>query len=135
MAEGFLRSVAPDKFDAFSAGSEATALNAIAVRVMAEIGIDISHHKSESIDEYRDRSFDYVITVCGSEEDSSCPVFPGQADNRLHRPFDDPAKVGGGEEKVLDVFREVRDQIGEMVKRFVIEEVSAKYDKNDDSPG
>jgi arsenate reductase len=135
MAEGFLRSIAPDKFDVFSAGSKATYLNANAVSVMAEIGIDISHHRSESVDEYIDRSFDYAITVCGSEEDDSCPIFPGRADKRLHWPFDDPAKASGARENILGVFRKVRDQIGEMVKSFVIEEASAKHDKNGDSHG
>ncbi len=135
MAEGFLRSVASDKFDVFSAGSQATDLNVNAVRVMTEIGIDISHHKSESVDEYMDRFFDYVITVCGSEEDGSCPVFPGLADNRLHWPFDDPARASGSEAKVLDVFRRIRDQIGEKVRSSVTGEASARSDKDDKEPG
>lgn len=135
MAEGFLRSIASDKFDVYSAGSKATDLNTNAVRVMTEIGIDISHHESESVDEYEDQCFDYVITVCGSKEDDSCPVFHGRADKRLHWPFDDPAKASGAGKKVLGVFRRVRDQIGEMVKSFAIEEASVRYDKNCDSHG
>jgi arsenate reductase len=135
MAEGFLRSVAPDKFGVFSAGSKATDLNANAVKVMAEIGIDISHHKSESVGEYRDQSFDYVITVCGSEEDDTCPVFTGQANKRLHWPFDDPAKASGARAKVLGVFRRVRDQIGEKVRSFATGEASARSDVDDKELG
>jgi arsenate reductase len=134
IAEGFLRSVAPDKFDVFSAGSKATILNVNAVTVMAEIGIDISYHRSESVDEYKDQSFDCVITVCGGEEDGSCPVFLGRAEKRLHWPFDDPAKASGSEAEVLDVFRRIRDQIGEKVKSFVTGEASAISYEDDKEP-
>jgi arsenate reductase len=131
----FLRSAAPDKFDVFSAGDKATGLNVNAVEVMAEIGIDISLHRSESVYEYRDRSFNYVITVCGSEKDGSCPVFPGRADKRLHWPFDDPARAGGSEAEVLDVFRRIRDQIGDKVKSFATGDASARSDAYDKEPG
>jgi len=122
MAEGLLRSKAADRFDVSSAGGVATGLNANAVSVMAEIGIDISDQRSKSVDEYEGQAFDYVITVCGSSEDGSCPIFRGNACKQLHWPFADPADAVGDENEVLKVFRHVRDQIRKKVDTFVKEE-------------
>ena len=126
MAEGLLRSTAPDKFDVHSAGATAAGLNPNAVKVMAELGIDISHHKSKSVDEFAEQAFDYVVTVCDSSQHSPCPVFLGQAGKRLHWPFADPVCAAGDDEEVLEIFRRVRDQIRARLESFVAEEVEAE---------
>jgi len=110
MAEGILRASTGDQLDVQSAGSDpAGHVHPLAVRVMEEIGIDISHHRSKHLDEFISQDIETVITVCGNA-DVACPVFPGQV-NRLHWPFDDPAKANGDEEAQLAVFRRVRDEI------------------------
>ena len=109
MAEGFLRALAGDRFEAVSAGTEATGVNPLAVRVMAEAGVDLSGHTSKTLDRYLDESWDYVITVCDSANEA-CPVFPG-ATTRLHWSFDDPSTARGSEPERLAVFRRVRDEI------------------------
>ncbi len=103
MAEGLLRHLAGDRFDVFSAGTEATFVRPNATEAMREIGIDISGQTSKTIDSLRDRTFDYVITVCDSANEA-CPVFPGGT-KRLHWSFEDPSKGD------LEMFRRVRDQI------------------------
>ncbi len=111
MAEGVLRHLADERFEVHSAGAIPAGLSSRAVKVMAEIGVDISDHVSQSVDDYSDQTFDYVITVCDEAGDSPCPVFVGQAGQKLHWPFDDPAFATGDDEQVLAVFRRVRDQI------------------------
>ena len=100
MAEGWLRQMASDRFDVFSAGSVAAGLNPRAVKVMAEVGIDISRQRSKRVERFADRRFDYVVTVC-DESHRECPVFVGQVGKRLHWPFDDPAEATGRHEEVL----------------------------------
>lgn len=109
MAEGLLRHLAGGRFDAYSAGTEATRVRLDAVAVMAELGVDISDQESETLDRYLGEPFDYVITVC-DDANETCPVFPG-AENRLHWSFEDPSRAGGGEEERLAVYRRVRDEI------------------------
>ena len=109
MAEGFLRNMAGDRFEVYSAGVKPTVVNPLAIKVMAEIGIDISKHRSKSVMEFIDRSFDYVITVCGNAQ-KTCPVFPGEHE-KIHWDMEDPAAAQGGEEDKLKVFRKVRDEI------------------------
>ena len=110
MAEGFLKSF-DNTLDIFSAGTHpASVVNPNAVKVMKELGIDISHQVPEKVDQYVDREWDYVITVCGGAKES-CPAFIGKEKNRLHIGFDDPADAGGTEEEVLAVYRRVRDEI------------------------
>ena len=89
MAEGLLRHEAGDRFEVFSAGTHPTQVRPEAIVVMREIGIDISPHRSKSVDEFAGQAFDYVITVCDNANET-CPVFPGRA-RRLHWPFEDPA--------------------------------------------
>lgn len=117
MAEGFLRSF--DKsLTVCSAGTEPTGnVNEKAIQVMRESGIDISGHISKSVNQYRNETWDYVITVC-EDADKNCPVFPGKVKHRVHMGFDDPAKVTGSEEFVLNEFRRVRDEIKEKFFRF-----------------
>jgi len=110
MAEGFLRSF--DKtLEINSAGTHpADKVNPNAVKVMKEIGIDISHHVPDLVDKYIDREWDYVITVCGGAKEV-CPAFIGKVKQRLHIGFDDPADAAGSQEEILAVYRRVRDEI------------------------
>lgn len=109
MAEGLLRSLAGDRFEAFSAGTEATRVRAEAISVMAEIGIDLSGQESKTLDRYLGESFDHVVTVC-DEANEACPFFPG-AKERLHWSLPDPSSAKGAEEERLAVFRSVRDRL------------------------
>ena len=115
MAEGFLKSFGHE-MDVYSAGTMAEGkVNPFAVKVMAEMGIDISTQQPESVDKYADQAFDYVITVCDGAKES-CPVFTGDVKHRLHIGFDDPAAARGTEEEVIPVYRRVRDEIREEFK-------------------
>lgn len=110
LAEGILRSALGQNYQVASAGSKpAGYVHPLAIRVMEEIGIDISPHHSKHLDEFLDQQVETVITVCGNA-DQACPMFPGQL-NRHHFPFDDPAHATGTEEEQLTVFRRVRDEI------------------------
>jgi arsenate reductase len=109
MAEGLLRELGGGRFEAFSAGTEATSVRPDAVAVMREIGIDISSQESKTLERFVSEPFDAVITVCDDAEES-CPVFLG-ARRRLHWSFPDPSKAKGTTEERLAVFRSVRDAI------------------------
>ena len=117
MAEGILRHIADHKFDVESAGIAPSSVRPEAIEAMGDLGIDISLHRSKSVDEFTDQRFDYVITVCDNARES-CPVFPGRA-KRIHWSFEDPAAVQGSYEEKLAAFRVVRDQIFETLERFV----------------
>jgi arsenate reductase len=114
MAEGLLRHLAGNRFEVYSAGTEATFVRPQAITVMNEIGIDISGQKSQTLEEYLGQPFDYVITVCNAANEA-CPIFP-DAKRRLHWSFEDPAAAVGSEAERLRVFRSVRDNIGEHIK-------------------
>lgn len=116
MAEGFLRSLAQEPFEAFSAGAEPTYVHPMAIRVMSEVGIDISSQRSKSISVYDGWSFDFVITVC---EGDACPFFPGEIGMSLAWSFEDPAEASGTDEEILGVFRKVRDEIKDSIQRFI----------------
>ena len=116
MAEGLLRHDAGDRFEVFSAGTNPTRVRTEAITVMSEIGIDISGHRSKSVDEFARDDFDYVLTVCDSAKES-CPVYSGHA-NRLHHSFDDPAGLKGSEDERLSAFRRVRDEIRTYLRGF-----------------
>ena len=110
LAEGVLRAAAGDFLDVASAGSKpAGYVHPLAIRAMAEIGIDIAAHRSKHMNDFLAQKIETVITVCGNA-DQACPVFPGQV-NRHHWPFDDPAHATGTDEEKLAVFRRVRDEI------------------------
>jgi arsenate reductase (thioredoxin) len=109
MAEGLINHYLGDRFLASSAGTEATRVNPLAIRVLSELGIDISHHFSKTIAEFDGQHFDHVITLCGSANEQ-CPLFFGGV-NRIHIGFDDPSCVSGSEEEVLLEFRRVRDEL------------------------
>jgi arsenate reductase len=117
LAEGVLRAVAGDFLEVHSAGSNpAGYVHPLALRVMAEIGIDLSSHRSKHLREFLERPIETVITVCGNA-DQVCPVFPGQV-NRHHWPFDDPAHAAGSEEEKLAVFRRARDGIRQVFQAY-----------------
>lgn len=119
MAEGLLRHFGGGEFEVESAGVAASFVRPQAVAAMREIGIDISAHRSKSVDEFLGQTFDYVITVCDNAN-QSCPIFPGQT-VRLHWSFDDPAGARGSDDEQLKMFRRVRDEIEDKLKRFVSE--------------
>ena len=114
MAEGLLRHDHGDRFSVESAGSSPSTVRPEAIAAMREIGIDISGHRSKSVDEFRDQSFDYVLTVCDNAREA-CPIYPGHA-NRIHHSFEDPAAAP--EDERLNAFRRVRDQLREYLKTF-----------------
>ncbi len=117
MAEGILRATAGSLLDVQSAGSKpAGFVHPLAIKVMAEIGIDISQHRSKPLSEFLDREVETVITVCGNA-DSACPLFPGQV-NRHHWPFEDPAHAQGNDEDKLQVFRRVRDEMRRVFEAY-----------------
>jgi arsenate reductase len=109
MAEGFLRHLAGDRVEVASAGTEARGVNPLAVRAMAEAGVDISRQSSKSLDRFLDDRWDYVVTVCDGANEA-CPVFP-RAATRVHWSFDDPSSARGSDDERLAVFRRVRDEI------------------------
>ncbi len=114
MAEGLLRHLADDRFDAYSAGTQATRVRPLAIRAMAELGIDISGQESKTLDRYLGAPFDAVITVC-DQANEACPVFLG-AKARLHWSFPDPSKATGTEDEQLTVYRAVRDAIRQRIE-------------------
>lgn len=109
MAEGIVNFYLGDRFQAFSAGTEATRVHPLAIQVMAELGIDISGHRSKTLEEFSGEQFDHVITLCGSANEQ-CPVVFGGVE-RVHIGFDDPSQATGTPEEILQEFRRVRDEI------------------------
>jgi arsenate reductase len=120
MAEGLLRHVGGEIFNVESAGVEKSFVRPQAIEVMREIGIDISQHRSKSLDEFTGQSFDYVITVCDTAN-QRCPVFP-DAPMRIHWSIEDPAAESGSEEKRSAAFRRVRDALRVKLGEFVEDE-------------
>jgi arsenate reductase len=118
MAEGLLRTLGGDHFDVFSAGTEAAHVRPLAIRAMAELGIDISGQESKTLDRYLNRPFDAVITVC-DQANEACPVFFG-ARHRLHWSFPDPSKAEGSEQQQLQVYRQVRDAIRDRIQHELL---------------
>jgi arsenate reductase len=119
MAEGWTRHLKGDLIEPYSAGIETHGLDQRAVKVMAEAGVDISHHRSKHVDEFRDLQFDYVVTVC-AHANEHCPVFPGKT-RMMHVGFDDPprlTKKADTEKEALDCYRRVRDEIRDFVEKL-----------------
>lgn len=119
MAEGLLRHDSGNEFEVESAGVVSSFVRPQAIEAMREVGIDITAHRSKSVEEFTDREFDYVITVCDNAKES-CPVFPGRT-KRIHWSFDDPAGAQGTEDEKLAVFRRVRDEIRDRFRGFIKE--------------
>jgi len=119
MAEGLLRTLGSDRFEAFSAGTEATKVRPLAIKAMAELGIDISQQQSKTLDRYLNEPFDMVITVCDQAAEA-CPILPG-AMQRKHWSFPDPSKATGGEDEQLAVYRRVRDEIRARIEKELVQ--------------
>ena len=131
MAEGWARHLKSDVVEAFSAGISVHGLNRIAVRVMAEAGVNISHYRSKRLQELGNLTFDYVVTVC-SNAGERCSVFPSST-KVIHVPFDDPptlAQAADSEEAALDCYRRVRDEI-----RAFVEDIPETLESKFDSQG
>jgi len=124
IGEALLRALYGDRYEAYSAGTKPTRVNPYAIRVMKEIGIDISSQSSKRVDEFLCKKFDYVVTVCNHAKEE-CPVFPG-AKKYLHQDFEDPSECKGTEEEILAIFRRVRNEVMNWVKET--------FDKVDDTP-
>ena len=128
LAEGILRAALGDKFRVASAGSKpAGYVHPLAIKAMAEIGLDISQHRSKHLDEFLESAVETVITVCGNA-DQACPMFPGQV-NRHHWGFDDPAHATGTEEEQMAVFRRVRGEIKRVFEAYAagrLDQIKAK---------
>ncbi len=122
MAHGFLQSF-DSRLEVYSAGTEASgSLNPLAVEVMKLIGIDISHHTSDQVDEYLSIAWDYVITVC-DQANEACPFFAGKVNHRMHIGFDDPSKAAGSREFILSEFIRVRDEIKDSFYKLYIKTI------------
>ena len=115
MAEGLLKSLYGENFEVYSAGSNPGNVNPYAVKVLEEVGVDISGNHSEGLKKFEGFKFDYVVTVCGGEGEV-CPFLPG-GKNYLHKSFQDPASVEGTDQEKTDAFRKIRDEINEWIKK------------------
>ena len=109
MAEALTNHFLGDRFRAYSAGTEATRVNPLAIKVLIELGIDTAYLRSKTIDEFAGQAFDHVVTLCG-DANEKCPLFFGGV-QRVHQGFEDPSRLDGSDEGVLSEFRRVRDEI------------------------
>ncbi len=117
MAEGLLRALGGSAFAVFSAGTEATYVRPLAIRAMAELGLDISQQRSEVLTAYLQQPFDYVITVC-DQANETCPIFPNAA-QRLHWSFPDPSRATGTKAEQLAAYCQVRDAIAARIREWL----------------
>ncbi|MBI4214275.1 MAG: arsenate reductase ArsC [Chloroflexi bacterium] len=123
MAEGWLRNRYGEQFEAYSAGTEATVLRPLAIRAMAEIGVDISGQESKTLEQYLTQPWDYVITVC-DQANQTCPTFPG-GPHRLHWSVPDPSSAEGTEADQLAAYRQARDDLRQRIDQLVAELAAA----------
>jgi len=121
IAEGIANHLYSDTIEARSGGSRPSSVHPLAIQVMAEIGVDISHQRNKSVAEFVDERFDYVISLCGDHSQGTCPVFAGETHTSLNWSLPDPAEANGTHEERLRVFREVRDHIRTRIEAFVRE--------------
>ena len=117
MAEGLLRALAGDRFEAASAGTEATRVHPLAIRAMSEVGIARAGHSSKTLDQFLTQPWDCVITVCDNANER-CPVFPART-ARLHWSFEDPSAATGSEDQRLEVFRHIRGKISAQIRSWI----------------
>jgi arsenate reductase len=118
MAEALLRHLAGDRFEAYSAGTEATRVRPLAIKAMAELGVDLSAQQSKTLERYLDQPFEAVVTVC-DDANQACPIFPG-GKQRLHWSLPDPSTATGSEQQQLQVYRAVRDQLRQRIERELL---------------
>lgn len=116
MAEAFLKKLFPEKFEAFSAGTEPGTLNPYVIKAMKETGIDISYNITKSVKEFIKQKFDYIVTVCDKAKET-CPFFPGGL-NYIHQNFEDPSTFSGTNEEIMEKVRKVRDEIKDWVEEI-----------------
>jgi arsenate reductase len=116
MAEGLLRHIAADRFDVFSAGTVPSGMSELTIEAMREIGVDVSHQRSKSVDEFAGQSFDYVITVCNAASEA-CPVFPGGGE-RLHWDIEDPSDIEARGVPLMEAFRIAREDLRGRIDAF-----------------
>jgi arsenate reductase len=114
MAEGILNEFHGDKYEAYRAGVSPTKVNPYVIKAMTEIGVDISGNRSKSIEEFRGKNFNYVVTVCDGAKEA-CPFFPGE--KIIHQAFEDPSRFRGSEEEIMKQVRKVRDKIREWIEK------------------
>jgi len=126
IAEGWAKHLKGDVMDAYSAGIAPASLNQMAVKVMAEAGVDISAQRPKHVDEFKDIDFDYVVAVCDNAREN-CPVFAGRA-KHIHKSFEDPTFMRGTEQQVKAAFVELRDQMKQFIEKMpdILENESAK---------
>lgn len=122
MAHGFLQSLDKDMYIRSAGTKPAGYVNPNAIKVMDEIGLDISHHTSDLVDQYLGEPWDYVITVCGGAKEA-CPIFIGDVKNNLHIGFDDPYDAQGTEEEIINEYRRIRDEIDLAFKKLYDEKL------------
>ncbi len=120
MAEGILKALYGDQYEVYSAGTHPAGVNSHAIKVMAEMGIDISQHQSKSIQQFKGIQFDYLVTVCDKAKET-CPFFPG-AKKLIHKGFQDPSQLDGSPAKVLEQFRRIRNEIKDWIKEIFSKE-------------
>jgi arsenate reductase (thioredoxin) len=125
MAEGWLGALGGDRYEVESAGTEATRVHPLAVRAMAEVGVDLTRHMSKTLDRFRGERWDWVITVCDAANEG-CPLFPGPA-RRVHWSFDDPTRTVGSEDERLATFRRVRDEIRARLDGWLAEQAAPEH--------
>jgi len=119
IAEGIMKNLHPD-YEIYSAGTKpAERVHPLAIKALSEIGIDISQNYPKKVDDFINKSFDLVLTVCDSANET-CPVFTGKVKKRLHHSFEDPAAAVGNEEEIFGVFRKVRDEIYQFLQKLEI---------------
>jgi len=123
MAEGWLRKLGGDRYESLSAGAKPSGyVHPLAIKAMVEVGVDVSQHRSKSIDEFNDQTLDVLVTVCDNARES-CPTFTG-AKRMLHWSFDDPALATGTDAEKMSVFRRVRDEIRQRITNYLQEETT-----------
>jgi arsenate reductase len=122
MAQGFLQSLNKDLFVCSAGTIPSGKVSEKAIAVMNEVGVDISQYKSKSVEIFLEEAWDYVITVC-DDANETCPVFPGRVKNRLHFGFEDPSKVKGTEEHIMDEFRRIRNKIRDKFSELYIKQI------------
>ncbi|HEX2970282.1 MAG TPA: arsenate reductase ArsC [Bacteroidales bacterium] len=128
MAQGFLKSF-DSRLEVYSAGTKPVAeVNRLAIKVMAEANIDISHERPEPVDIYLKEEWDYVITVC-DEANETCPFFPGKVKHRLHMGFEDPSKAKGRPEHIMNEFRKTRDLIAVSFHKFYTSQIKPYFNE------
>ncbi len=124
MAEGLLKYITENKYEINSAGTKPSIVRPEAIKVLAEIGIDISNNRSKSVDDFADQEIDYVLTVCDNAKEN-CPYFPAKT-KLIHHSFEDPAEIQGDEETRLNAFHKIRNEIKEYFENDFVKLIEAE---------